>query len=153
MQINPGFKPPGTIVTNVAGEKSVGYPTYSFVLTNNYTFSEGWARGVSIGGTVSLGWQYRQLYYFPNGLTDPNNASRALFTWPTQTRFDGLIDYSRKIGKRYGFTTQLNVSNMFNRYHVLVVPNITTGFSPTGVMDATFDQQPRTYVWSSPVSF
>jgi len=42
---------------------------------------------------------------------------------------------------------------MFNRYHVLIVPNITTGFSPTGVQDATFDQQPRTYVWSSTVSF
>ena len=144
IQINPGFKPPGTIVTNIAGEKSTGYPTYSFVFTNNYAFTEGFAKGISIGGTVSLGWQYRQFYYYPNGLADPNNAPRALFMWPTQTRFDGVIGYSRRIGKRYGFTSQLNISNMFNRYHVLILPNFTTGFS--GVQDATFDQQPRTYV-------
>ena len=151
LQINPGFKPPGTIITNVAGEKSTGYPTYSFVFTNNYTFTEGPVKGLSIGGTASLGWQYRQFYYYPLGLSDPNNAPRSLFMWPTQTRFDGVLGYTRKFGKRYGFTTQLNISNMFNRYHVMILPNFTTGFS--GVQDATFDQQPRTYVWSTTVSF
>ncbi len=151
IQINPGFKPPGNIVTNIAGEKSTGYPEYSFVFTNHYSFTEGFAKGFSVGGTVSLGWKYRQFYYYPNGLADPNNAPRALFLWPTQTRFDGVIGYSRKIGKRYGFTSQLNISNLFNRYHVLILPNFTTGFN--GVQDATFDQQPRTYVWSNTVSF
>ncbi len=150
-QINPGFKPPGVIITNVAGEKSTGYPTNSLVLTNYYTFNEGFLRGLSIGNTVSLGWQYRQFYYYPVGLSDPNNAPRALFTWPTQVRFDGVLAYSRRFGKRYGFTTQLNVNNMFNRYHVMILPNFTTGFS--GVQDATFDAQPRVYVWSSTISF
>ena len=150
-QINPGFKPPGTIITNVAGEKSTGYPTYSFVFTNNYTFTEGFAKGISVGGTVSVGWQYRQYYYYPLGLADPNNAPRALFMWPTQTRFDAVLGYSRRIGKRYGFSTQLNITNVFNRYHVMILPNFTTGFS--GVQDATFDAQPRTYVWSSTISF
>ncbi len=153
IQINPGFTPPGTIVTNIAGEKSTGYPTYSFVFTNNYTFSEGFAKGISIGGTVSLGWQYRQYYYYPNGLSDPNNAPRSLYMWPTQTRFDGVIGYSRRIGKRYGFRTQLNIANMFNRYHVLVLPSPTAGYGPSAILDATFDQQPRTYVWSSTISF
>ncbi|MBI5769935.1 MAG: TonB-dependent receptor plug domain-containing protein [Verrucomicrobia bacterium] len=151
IQINPGFKPAGTIVTNVAGEKSTGYAKYSMVFTNHYTFSEGWLKNVSIGGTVSLGWQYRHYYFYPNGLADPNNSPRELFMWPTQARFDGLLGYRRKIGKRYEFATQLNVANMFNRYHVLLLPNFTTGW--TGVRDATFDQQPRTWVWSSTVSF
>ncbi len=151
IQINPGFTPPGRIVTNVAGEKSTGYPAYSMILTNNYTFVHGWLRGLSVGGTASLGWQYRQFYYYPNGLSDPNNAPRALFYWPTQVRFDGIFGYSHALGRRYVISTRLGINNMFNRYHVLILPNFTTGY--TGPDDATFDQQPRSYVWSSTVSF
>ena len=150
MQINPGFKPAGTIVTNVAGEKSTGYAKYSTVFTNNYTFSQGWMRGISIGGTASVGWQYRQYYFYPNGLADPSNSPRDIFMWPTQTRFDGLLSYRRKLG-RYEFATQLNVYNLFNRYHVLILPNATTGWA--GIKDATFDQQPRSFMWSSTVFF
>ncbi|MEY2881371.1 MAG: hypothetical protein RLZZ15_3751 [Verrucomicrobiota bacterium] len=151
LQINPGFKPGGTIVTNVAGEKSTGYPTYSMVFTNHYTFSQGWMKGFSIGETVSLGWGYRQFYYYPNGLADPSNSPRDLFIWPTQARFDGILGYARKIGRKLEFSTQLNISNLFNRYHVLILPNFTTGWS--GIKDATFDQQPRTWLWSNTVSF
>lgn len=151
IQINPGFRPPGTIVTNVAGESSTGYAKYSFVFTNNYTFSRGWLKGVSVGGTASLGWQFRHYYYYPNGLADPANSPRELFLWPTQARFDGLLGYRRKLGHRYEFVTQLNVNNMFNRYHVLILPNFTTGWS--GIKDATFDQQPRTWLWSNTLNF
>lgn len=151
IQINPGFVPPGQIVTNVAGEKSVGYPEYSMVFTNSYTFSQGWLKGVKLGGTASLGWKYRQYYYYPNGLSDPNNATRSLFYWPTQTRFDGLIGYGHKIWGKMYFSTQLNIFNMFNRYHVMILPNFTTGWA--GPLDATFDQQPRSYYWTNTVSF
>jgi hypothetical protein len=106
---------------------------------------------VSIGGTVSVGWKYRQYYFYPNGLSDPNNSPREMYYWPTQTRFDGLIGYHRKLGHGLDFSTQLNVGNMFNQYHVLILPNAITGWS--GIKDATFDQQPRTYVWSSTVAF
>ncbi|MCX6951525.1 MAG: TonB-dependent receptor plug domain-containing protein [Verrucomicrobia bacterium] len=150
-QINPGFKPPGTIVTNVAGEKSTGYAKYSFVFTNNYTFSRGWLKGLSVGGTASVGWQYRHYYFYPNGLADPANSPRELFMWPTQARFDGLLGYRRKLSNRYEFATQLNVYNLFNRYHVLILPNYTTGWA--GVKDATFDQQPRSFLWSNTISF
>jgi hypothetical protein len=150
-QINPGFKPPGSIITNIAGEKSTGYPEYSMVFTNHYTLPRGPLKGLSVGGTVSLGWGYRQFYYYPNGLADPNNSPRSLFMWPTQTRFDGVIGYTRKLGQRHVFSTQLNVGNLFNLYHVLILPNFTTGFS--GVQDATFDAQPRSFVWSNTVSF
>jgi hypothetical protein len=71
--------------------------------------------------------------------------------WPTQTRFDGLIGYRHKLGNRYEFQTQLNVYNLFNRYHVLILPNFTTGWA--GVKDATFDAQPRSFLWSNTVSF
>ena len=149
-QINPGFTPPGNIVTNVAGESSTGYPKFSAVYTTDYQFSTGWLKGLSVGGTASLGWQYRQYYYYPNGLTNPN-APRQLYLWPTQVRFDGIIGYQRKVGKRYVFATQLNISNVFNRYHVLILPNYTSGYS--GIDSATFDQQPRAYVWSNNISF
>ncbi|MEY2877708.1 MAG: hypothetical protein RLZZ15_88, partial [Verrucomicrobiota bacterium] len=108
-------------------------------------------KGVSVGGTASLGWQYRQFYFYPNGLADPANSPREIFMWPTQARFDGLLGYRRKIGRRYEFATQLNIGNMFNRYHVLILPNSVTGWN--GIRDATLDQQPRTWVWSSTVSF
>ena len=153
IQINPGFTPGGTIVTNVAGEKSTGYPTYSVVFTNHYTFSQGWLKGFSIGETVSLGWGYRQFYYFPNALTDPNNSPRALFSWPTQARFDGIFGYRRKIGKKLEFSTQVNIGNIFNHYHVLILPNFTTGWTAAAIKDATFDQQPRTWLFTNTVSF
>lgn len=151
LQINPGFTPPGQIVTNVAGEKSTGYPAYSLILTNNYVFSRGWIKGLSIGGTATFGWQYRQFYYYPNGLSDPNTSVRSLYYWPTQFRFDGIFGYSRAFGRHYVFSTRLGINNMFNRYHVLILPNFTSGYA--GPNDATFDQQPRSYVWSSTVSF
>jgi outer membrane receptor for ferric coprogen and ferric-rhodotorulic acid len=151
IQINPGFKPPGTIVTNVAGEKSTGYAQYSMVFTNNYTFSRGWLKGLSVGGTASVGWKYRHYYFYPNGLADPANSPRELFTWPTQTRFDALLSYRYKFSNRYEFITQVNCYNMFNRYHVLILPNYTTGWA--GVKDATFDAQPRSWLWSNTISF
>lgn len=151
LQINPGFKPPGEIVTNVAGEKSTGYPVYSMVFTNHYTFSQGWMKGFSVGQTVSLGWGYRQFYYYPNGLADPSNSPREMFLWPTQVRFDGILGYTRKIGRKLEFSTQVNIGNLFNRYHVLILPNFTAGWS--GIKDATFDQQPRTWLWSNTISF
>jgi hypothetical protein len=135
----------------VAGEKSTGYPTYSMVLTNNYAFTEGRLKGLSVGGTVSLGWGYRHFYFYPNGLADPNNSPREMFFWPTQTRLDGMLSYRHRFGKKYELGTQLNVSNLLNTYHVLILPNFTTGWA--GVKDATFDQQPRTWVWSSTLSF
>jgi len=153
LQINPGFTPPGTIVTNVTGEKSVGYPTYSLVFTNFYTFSEGWLKGFSVGETASLGWKYRQYYYYPNGLSDPANSPRALFYWPTQARFDGILGYRHKLGKKLEFSAQLNVFNVFNHYHVLILPNFTTGWTAAAIKDATFDQQPRTWLWTNTVSF
>ena len=60
------------------------------------------------------------------------------------------IPSTRKF-RRVTWSTQLNVSNLFNHYHVLVLPNYVTGW--TGVLDATFDAQPRAYTWSTTVQF
>jgi hypothetical protein len=40
---------------------------------------------------------------------------------------------------------------MFNDYAVVILPNETTGYA--GPNAATFDQQPRDYVWSTTLSF
>ena len=48
---------------------------------------------------------------------------------------------------------QLNVFNVFNHYHVLILPNFTTGWTAAAIKDATFDQQPRTWLWTNTISF
>lgn len=148
MQINPGFTVPGTIVTSQSGDSTTGYPTFSTNFTSMYTIPSGWIKGVKFGGTVNLAWERNDYYYYPTGFTV--GANRTLFRLPTQTRFDGIIGYERKLGK-LRFSTQLNVTNIFNHYHVVILPNNVSGYP--GVDDATFDQLPRGYTWTNTLSF
>ncbi|MSU48422.1 MAG: hypothetical protein EXS37_04900 [Opitutus sp.] len=149
IQINPGFTPPGIIRTSTAGDRTSGYPEFSFNFTNVYTFREGWVKGIRLGGSVLLGWRQTSFYYFPS--TAAIAAGRQeRFSYPDQRRFDLIAGYSRRFG-RFNFSTQVNVANLFNRYGVIIVPNATTGWS--GPLNATFDQQPRSFQWTNIVSF
>jgi hypothetical protein len=147
-QINPGFTVPGQIPVAVAGEETVGYPKYNFNFTSMYSFSEGKLKGFRFGGTVTRSWQNRAYYYFPTGVTA--GASRVVYFRPDLTQFNPVAGYSWKQG-RFPISLQLNVSNVFNQYNVLVMPNPTTGFN--GPLIATLDNQPRTYTLSSTIGF
>lgn len=114
-----------------------------------YTFSRGPLKGVRLGGTTTVAWETPMYYYFPQGVAAVN-ASRILYWEPTETVFTGLLGYTRKM-KHVTFSTQLNVNNLFNRYHVLLLPSYVNGWG--GPNTATFDQQPRMYVWSATVGF
>lgn len=148
IQINPGFTPPPSIVTSRNGDLTVGYPKYSFNYTSVYTFENGWQRGFRLGGTVELGWKRRQFYYFPNGVTP--GATRTIFYFPNVANFNLIAGYSKRF-RRFTWDTQLNVNNLFNHYHIVITPNATLGWA--GPLNATFDQQPRLYTWSSSISF
>ena len=63
-----------------------------------------------------------------------------------------ITSYARKLG-RYHWSTQLNVSNIFNRYLIRLVPNATTGFNTPTAINATFYQQPRSLIWTNTISF
>ena len=147
---NPTSPPPVNIPVSLSGEKTVGYPLYSASFTNLYSFSSGPLRGFKLGGTNRLGWKYRNYYYFPNGVVP--GISRALFSYPTQVQFDLIAGYTRKIG-RYTFSTQLNVANLFNRYHVLILPNANSGYQTPSLLNATFDNQPRAFTWTNEIRF
>lgn len=149
LQINPGFTPPGEVATIVAGEKTTGYGEYSFNYTSMYTFSEGWIKGLRIGGNLALDWRNRGFYYYPTG-TAGANPKREAYYWPNTKRVGLILGYDFRI-KRYGFSSQLNVYNVFNRYDVIVTPNAITGWA--GVKNATFFQEPRRYVWSNTITF
>jgi outer membrane receptor protein involved in Fe transport len=148
IQINPGFTPPKSIEVSRAGELTTGYPTYTLAWTNMYSFSEGWLRGLRVGGTVRGGWDLRRFYYYVAN-AGPGEP-RELFRYPTLIEVDSVLGYSRKFG-RYTWSTQVNVSNMLNHYDVLITPNSATGFG--GVKGAVFTQQPRSYLWTNTISF
>jgi len=148
LQINPGFTVPASIPTSVAGDSTVGYPEFAINYTNLYTVPSGLFKGVKLGGTMGLGWKRADYYYYTT--TYATGVPRVLFYLPTLVRFDGIIGYERKF-RRYTWTTQLNVTNLFNRYQVVILPNSLNGYA--GVDDAVFDQQPRLYTLSTTVSF
>jgi outer membrane receptor protein involved in Fe transport len=148
MQINPGFTPPGRIPATVAGDLTTGYPKYSFNYTNLYTFSSGWAKGVRLGGTVSLTWQQRGHYYYPRGVG--LDSERTLFYRPDRRRVDLIAGYERRFG-RFTWNTQLNIANLFNRYKVVILPSSVTGYA--GVLNAVFSEQPRACTWTNTIKF
>jgi len=145
---NPSFPPPGNVVVTEAGDVVAGYPRFSTNFIGIYTFPSGWIKGVRVGGDVSINWKNSMYYYYPQGVTFINN--RIMLYEPTEDVFTGIVGYSRKFS-RVTFSTQINVNNIFNHYHVLYLPNTATGWA--GPNSATLDQSPRIYVWQSTVSF
>jgi outer membrane receptor protein involved in Fe transport len=150
MQIapNPLSPPPGTIVLMRSGDRVTGSPRYSTNFTNVYTIREGWVKGLRFGGTVVAKWKNGSYYYYPNTVSDPN--TRALFAFPDLLTVSGILGYERRY-RGFTLSTQLNISNMFNKYHVVSLPSYLNGWA--GPNNAIFDEQPRMYVWSSTISF
>lgn len=144
-----GLNLPAQIVASKAGDRTTGYPELSFNYTNVYTFSTGALKGVKLGGTVSASWGRGDYYYYPNGYSP--TAARELFARPTSALFDLIVGYERKLGRKFSWSTQLNVNNLFNHYQVLVRPNNITGYS--GINTALFTNQPREYTWSNTFKF
>jgi hypothetical protein len=149
LQINPGFVPAGVIPTSRAGEKTTGYPLLSWNFTGVYTFQQESVKGLKAGVSAHVGWFNRNYYYFPQG---PNalGVSRKIFSFPTQTVISPLVGYTRRFG-RYTWSSQINVTNILNHYHILITPNSVTGF--VGPNGATWDQQPRSWVWTNSIGF
>ena len=142
------FGSKGETVVAKKGESTVGYAQYRFVLTNNYTFSgDNFLKGFGIGGTVALGLKNRTFYYNTPG------GGRERFGSPDTWQVNLVTSYRRKIGKRFLWTTQVNIDNAFNHYVLGTLPNNGSGFTVPANLAVTFYGQPRSYVWTNSVSF
>jgi hypothetical protein len=151
LQINPapsGVVIPGSIVAAQSGDTTVGYPKLSMNFTSVYTFTSGWLNGFRAGGTAIGSWDYAAFYY----LTNPNSTQRNLFKLPITPQFNAILGYEHKFG-RITWSTQLNIDNMFNHYKVFLIPDEVAGYTTPSLIEATFSQQPRSYVWSNTISF
>ena len=152
IQINPGFTPPPSIITAQAGDATTAYPEFSLNFTNVYTVGSGFLKGFSIGETTTLGWNYRNFYYYPTGIGNGVTSRRELFKYPIQPQFGIIASYQHK-WRNLMFTTQLNINNVFNKYHVVTLPNATNGWNAGAALNAVFDQQPRSFLWTNSVAF
>jgi len=148
LQITPPFTVPGKIIAFQSGQRTAGYPQYSLSLTNVYTFSSGFIKGLEIGGSVNASWRRLVDYYLPAS----GSSTFLPFYAPTTGQMNLILGYTRKIG-RYGFTTQLNVSNLLNHYDVVILPSVTNGYTVPNNLSAAFYGQPRSYLWTNTLSF
>ena len=130
------------------GESTVGYSQYRFVLTNNYTFSgDHFLNGFGVGGTVAVGMKNRTFYYnIPGG-------GRERYGSPETFQTNLTVSYRHKIGKRFGFATQVNIENAFNQYSLGTLPNNGSGYTNPANLGVSFYGQPRMYVWTNTLTF
>jgi hypothetical protein len=96
-------------------------------------------------------WRYLITYYY-SSLANVSPQNLTQYYYPADWNFDLIAGYSRKIG-RFVWSTQINVNNLFNHYHVVFFPNISSGFTSVTNISANFDQQPRAYVWTNSLRF
>ncbi|HVU36117.1 MAG TPA: TonB-dependent receptor plug domain-containing protein [Opitutaceae bacterium] len=151
MQITPSFGVPREIVAFRAGDRTLGTPKYRFVFTNLYTVPDGWAKGLKIGGSLSASCSTVNYYYLANGFDSAKPAREPFFS-PNSIMVDPIIGYERRF-RRFTWTTQLNITNLFNHYSVLVMPSQSTGYSSVANLNAAFFGQPRRFLWTNTISF
>jgi outer membrane receptor protein involved in Fe transport len=142
----------GFITVAVAGEPTSGYAQYSANFTNNFTLTTGFLKGLSLGGTAlyrasDRTYAYTQIIRNSSGVAV--GTERRMFALDDSLRFNAVVSYKRKFGKRVEWTTQVNVNNMFNSYDIAILPNENSGDPRT----ARFTAEPRTWVWTNTFNF
>jgi outer membrane receptor protein involved in Fe transport len=150
IQITPPFAVATVIPVTAKGDHDAGTPELIATFTSVYSFDKGWLKGFEAGGTISMEAENYQDYYFPTGVT--NSLARSVFTLPADTQFDLIVGYTRKF-RKVTFSSQLNVSNLFNHYDVIIVPSEVTGYSVAANMSAKFSQEPRAWLWTNTIGF
>jgi hypothetical protein len=142
-----GYLPPGgnSIRVKEGGERTQGYAVNVYNLTNSYRITTGWARGVGLGMNLSYQRQFRSYYY-----TDVADGSRRkLFSAPDVLNDNVWLSYDRKMTKRIGWRTQLNVANVRDRREVLMMTSAGNGLPQTG----RYVYAPRLFTWTNTFSF
>lgn len=145
---NPGN---GTITVVQAGDKNTGINEYTLNFQSAYRFSSGPLKGFGIFGDLRTYYKNRAYYvsYYPSGTTNAVEASRVLYRLPSATVINLGLSYEHRLGTRYEWKTQVNIYNLFNHYHVWVVPNASNGAN----LLARFSAEPRSIAWTNTISF
>jgi len=84
-------------------------------VVTNYTFTSGILRNLNIGGAVR--WQDKTaIGYYPKYNSDADiwvtDVERPIYG-PSETNYDAWIGYERPIGRKYVWSIQLNVRDLF----------------------------------------
>jgi outer membrane receptor protein involved in Fe transport len=148
IQITPSFGIPKAITIFQSGQRTLGTPLYSVNLTNVYVFDRGWEKGIMLGGTVNAAINTVEYYYNPS--TTITSATPALqpFSSPNSVTVNPIIGYEHEF-PRVTFKAQLNITNLFNHYDVVLNPSQVTGYSVPANDTASFYGEPRLYTLSA----
>jgi outer membrane receptor protein involved in Fe transport len=141
-----GYRQNGYVVQR-KGDATVGYPVVRVNVTNDYTFSKTWLKGLHVGGSVALAW-YNRTYFF-----NMPDRSRHLYGLAVENpTVNTWIGYAHRF-RRVTWSSQVNVNNMFNKYDINFTPNNGTGFTNPVNVGVSYSGEPRYYVWTNKVSF
>ena len=146
----------GHVVIYQAGEKNVGFNEFTFNFQNKYTFTSGFAKGLSLLTDVQTYAKNRAYYTnYPdaNGSTLATRVIRLLYRYPSATVLNLGLSYRGKglpwLGDKYTWSTQVNVRNALNHYRVWVVP----ASALASTLNARLSTLPRSFVWTNSLEF
>jgi hypothetical protein len=104
-------------------------------------------------GSLAKGITLKSPRMIPKTSTGNIGGRRELYSSPNTWQANTFVSYRRKIGKRYSFSTQVNVTNVFNHYVFGTLPNNGSSYTNPANLGVSFYGQPRLYVWTNTVSF
>lgn len=141
-----GFVPPGgnEALVVLGGEKTTGYPVDSISFSGSYAIADGTLRGVGLGLNVT-GLFNQRAYYYNTATT----RARTMLEWKDQVLFSPFLSFQRKLSRRFGWSVQLTVNNVFDSTGIRRYPDLNTGTTQW----AAYSNDPRSWSLTSTLKF
>jgi hypothetical protein len=89
----------------------------------------------------------RTYYYNTQG------GGRELYRAPDTFQTNLILSYKHKLGRKFLWSTQVNITNLFNSYPFGTLPNNGSGYAVPANLAVTWYGQPRMYAWTNTFSF
>ncbi len=115
-QVWNGWRGQYTLMKLQSGAAASELRKWRYTFVTNYQFDDGALKGVGVG--ASYRWQDRVVIGYPvipgaNGLASFDLSKP--YYGPSEAGTDVWVSYERKLMKKYGWSIQLNVRNVFNK--------------------------------------
>lgn len=119
-----GFVPPSPQrIVRKSGEKNGGFGEDSFSMINRYRFQEGALKNLVIGWAVIYQNGVRGYMY-----TDAADAgARKMYYFPDRFENRAFLSYTWRINRRIRAIFQANVSNLFDKQEIALMPRQANG--------------------------